>query len=69
MRRSTVDIDPRSEEWNELWSLFGAYLYQDYQDDHGSPAATVHAFCRDSTPEQRKDAADEVRRILDGTDD
>jgi hypothetical protein len=63
-----VDIDPKAEEWRELWTLFGAYFHQDFQEEHGSPEATVKAFCRDSSSEQRVEAADEIRRILDGTD-
>ncbi|MDD7966970.1 contact-dependent growth inhibition system immunity protein [Actinomycetospora lemnae] len=62
-----MDIDPQAEEWSELWTLFGAYFHQDFQEEHGTPEETVRAFCRESSPEQRMEAAAEVRRILDGT--
>lgn len=63
-----MDIDPQADEWSELWTLFGAYFHQDFEDEHGTPEETVKAFCRDSSTEGRVEAADEIRRVLDGTD-
>lgn len=62
-----MDIDPQADEWSELWTLFGAYFHQDFEDVHGTPEETVKAFCRASSAEQRVEAANEARRILDGT--
>lgn len=64
-----MDINPKADEWNELWTLFGAYLNQDSPEEYGSPEETVKAFCHDATPGRVERAADQVRRILNGTED
>lgn len=53
----------------ELRTLFAVYLNQDFVDDYGTPTRAVGAYCRDSSDEQRKAAAQEVRDILENTDD
>ncbi|MEJ2861422.1 contact-dependent growth inhibition system immunity protein [Actinomycetospora flava] len=64
-----MDIDPEALEWRELRTLFGAYLHQDLHEEHGSPQQAVQDFCRESTPAQLEDAADQVHRLLEITTD
>ncbi|MDD7942083.1 contact-dependent growth inhibition system immunity protein [Actinomycetospora lutea] len=64
-----MKIDREAAEWVELRTLLVAYFNQDFEDIWGPPEDTVLAFCGDASKAQRLSAADEVRRVLDGTTD
>lgn len=60
----------RGPEWDALWTLFGAYLHQDWDFDyHGDAWEAVRDFRSSEPADYVARAADQVRRILDGDHD
>lgn len=56
-------------EWDELWTLFGAYLNQDFPEEYGDAWNAVRDYRSDTFATGVARAADQVRRILDGDHD
>lgn len=50
--------------WDALWTLFGAYLHQDFPDVHGDPWNAVTSFCAEGPASTILDAADQVHEVL-----
>jgi CdiI immunity protein len=56
-------------EWRNLRTLFAAYLHQDFIEDYGDEWGAVRRYCADATKSDILAAADELKNILDSTQD
>jgi hypothetical protein len=65
-----IAIDNAATEYPALAQLLAGYYHQDWQQDHGTPDAALHAFAEDASPETVLAASDDIDRLIDeGFDD
>jgi uncharacterized protein (DUF2164 family) len=55
----------RGNEWDEVRTLFGGYLHQDFIDDYGDEWGAVRQYCADATASHITAAADELADVLE----
>jgi hypothetical protein len=55
----------RRLEWDEIQTLFGGYLNQDFPEDYGDAWNAVRQYCVDSTTANIATAVDELKEILE----
>jgi len=70
----TIDInlaiDNAAADYPALAQLLGGYYHQDWQQDHGTPDAALHAFVADASPDTVTAASDEIEGLIEaGFDD
>lgn len=56
------------DRYPALWHFFGAYLHQDWREDHESPSAALHDFVSGS-PELAAEMPGELERVLTSATD
>jgi hypothetical protein len=52
-------------EWDEVRTLFGGYLHQDFPEDYGGPWEAVRQYCADSSAADMTLAANQIKEILE----
>ena len=55
----TEETSGKAQQFAALRAFVRAYLNQDYEDEHGTPAAAARAFCEDANAEERKRVVEE----------
>jgi len=61
--------EPRDHDWDEVSTLFGGYLHQDFAEDYGDVWGAVRQYCTEASSDSVSTAADQVKEILDRSDD
>jgi CdiI immunity protein len=59
-----IAIDNAATEYPALAQLLAGYYHQDWQQDHATPDAAVHAFARDASPDTVASAAGDIARLV-----
>jgi hypothetical protein len=59
----------RGHEWDEVRTLFGGYLHQDFAEDYGDVWGAVRQYCAESSSASIVVAAEQVRELLERFDD
>lgn len=57
--------DVTSERFSELGQLFGAYLHQDYDVEHGSIEGAIRDYRDESSTQERGEALRQIDVLLD----
>ncbi len=58
-----IAIDNAATEYPALAQLLAGYYHQDWQEDHATPDAALHAFARDASPDTVASAAADIDRL------
>jgi hypothetical protein len=66
VKNNTPALDATS--FPALAAFLKGYLHQDFGQEHGSVSAAAAAFCRDASPDERRQLVTELQRLLDVTD-
>jgi hypothetical protein len=65
-----IAIDNAATDYPALAQLLAGYYHQDWQRDHGTPDAALHAFADDASPDTVIAASGDIDRLIDeGFDD
>jgi hypothetical protein len=59
----------RGQEWDEVRTLFGGYLHQDFAEDYGDMWGAVRQYCAESSSVSVIVAAEQISEILEQFDD
>ena len=59
-----IAIDNAATQSPGLAQLLAGYYHQDWQQDHATPDAALHAFARDASPDTVASAADDIARLV-----
>ena len=58
-----IAIDNAATDYPALAQLLAGYYHQDWQQDHATPDAALHAFADDASPETVVAAAGDIDRL------
>jgi hypothetical protein len=59
-----IAIDNAATQYPGLAQLLAGFYHQDWQQDHATPDAALHAFARDASPDTVASAADDIARLV-----
>ena len=55
---------PGRDKFPTLRNFLRSYLHEDFPEVHGSVRGAAAAFCRDASPEDRRQLADELELLM-----
>jgi hypothetical protein len=58
-------IDNAATDYPALAQLLAGYYHQDWQQDHATPDAALHAFAENASPETVLEACGDIDRLID----